>query len=71
MLDCGIRDDFIRAMREAMGPNCSALFLRIGGADDEETLRAAQSHGGLLLRTSLSDRQAQRLRTILSTVPKR
>lgn len=71
LLGCGIRDDFIRALREAMGPNCSALFLRIGGADDEETLNAAQSRGGLLLRTLLSDAQVQRLRTVLVTVPKR
>ena len=25
LLDCGIRDDFIRALRDAVAPNCSAL----------------------------------------------
>jgi uncharacterized membrane protein len=67
LLDCGIRDDFIRTLREALAPNCSALFFRIGGAEDEETLKAAQRCGGLLLRTSLSDTQARNLRTVLSS----
>jgi len=71
LLDCGIGDDFVRTLREALAPNCSALFVRIGGADDEGTLRAVQRCSGLLLRTSLSDTQEQNLRTVLSRVEKR
>jgi uncharacterized membrane protein len=53
--ECGMPDEFIRALGEAISPNCSALFFRLARPEDEETLRLVLTFGGKVLRTSLSD----------------
>jgi uncharacterized membrane protein len=58
-LECSIADEFIRALGAAISPNCSALFFRLAGPEDEEILRYILTFGGKVLRTPLSDEQEQ------------
>ena len=53
--ECGIENEFVRALGEAISPNCSALFFWLASPEDEETLRFILTFGGNALRTSLSD----------------
>ena len=57
--ECSITDEFIRALGEAISPNCSALFFRAAWPEDEELLRYILTFGGKVLRTPLSDEQEQ------------
>jgi uncharacterized membrane protein len=66
LADFGIEDDFIKRVRELVGPGSSAIFL-IGGRTSPD--RAAGVLDGVaveMLRIDLTEEQTQRLREALS-----
>ena len=59
----GIGEDFQRQVREHLQPGTSALFLAIEQADPNKAIAAL--HGGTVIKTTLSDADAQKLRAAL------
>src|SRR5690349_9458003 len=70
MIDYGISDDFIRQLGSIIAPNSSALFVLFRKMNSDKVLPELAQFNGRVLKTSLSDRDEQRLREALSKVNK-
>ena len=66
MTDYGIPDDFIRELGRTIEPNTSALFLLFRQLSADKVLPELSQFSGRVLKTSLSDRDEQRLREALA-----
>ena len=62
MRDVGIRDEFIRDVREKVTPGTSALFVLTSGANQEKVAEEFRGVQAELIRTNLSDEQEAQLR---------
>lgn len=61
----GIGEDFQRQVREHLQPGTSALFLVIEQADPRRVIAALKQHGGTVIKTTVSDADAQKLQDAL------
>ena len=56
--ECGIRDDFVAAIGQALSPNCSALFFAVENLNGDKTIRSILEYGGKLITTPLPAEQS-------------
>jgi uncharacterized membrane protein len=65
--DYGIPDSFIKALGSTILPGTSAIFLLIRSFDEDMVLGRLSTHGGTILKSSLSREQEERLRAALES----
>lgn len=68
MADYGISDDFMRQLGSTLEPGTSALFVLFRKANADKVLPELAQFNGRVLKSSLSNRDEQRLREALSKV---
>lgn len=68
MADYGISDDFMRQLGSTLEPGTSALFVLFRKANADKVLPELSQFNGRVLKTSLNNRDEQRLREALSKV---
>ncbi len=68
MADYCISDDFMRQLGSTLEPNTSALFVLFRRVNADKVLPELSQFNGRVLKTSLSNRDEQRLREALSKV---
>lgn len=68
--DCGIDDDFIKALAAEMQPNSSAIFALVRQVTLDKVEPEIAKFGGKLLYSSLSKEGEQRIQTLLDTAAK-
>lgn len=61
----GVDDEFQRQVRDYVQPGTSALFMVIDRATPDKAIAALEQYGGTVIKTSLSDEDAQRLQEAL------
>lgn len=66
LTDYGISDDFIRQLGSTIEPNSSALFVLLRKVNADKVLPELAEFQGRVLKTSLSDADEQRLRSVLA-----
>ncbi|MBH0179733.1 MAG: DUF1269 domain-containing protein [Nitrospira sp.] len=64
--DYGIPDNFIKQVGGTITPGTSAIFLLIRSADQDKLLAEFSQHEGTILKTSMSQEQEEKLRTVLT-----
>lgn len=64
--DYGIPDNFIKALGGTIARGTSAIFLLIHSADQEKLLSRISRYEGMILKTSLSSEQEEKLRKSLT-----
>ncbi|MBH0197520.1 MAG: DUF1269 domain-containing protein [Nitrospira sp.] len=64
--DYGIPDTFIRQLGSTITLGTSAIFLLIRSADQNKLLAEFSQHEGTILKTSMSQEQEEKLRTVLT-----
>lgn len=61
----GIDDQFQQQVRDYVQPGTSALFMVIDHATPDKAIAALSQYGGTVIKTSLSDEDAQKLQAAL------
>ena len=62
MTDVGVDDEFIKEVGNSIDPGHSALFLLVRDATPDKVLEGLQGFDPIVLQTSLSEEQEERLR---------
>ncbi len=65
--DIGIDDNFMKDVGETLKPGTSALFLLIRKVTPDKVIPEIKQFGGIVLRSSLSQEQEEKLREVLAS----
>lgn len=68
LTDIGINDDFMNELAATLRPGSSALFVLVRKATADKVLEAVTGTGGVVLKTSLSHQDEDRLQAAISAV---
>jgi uncharacterized membrane protein len=63
--DVGINDEFMKKLGEGFKPGTSALFILVRKATPDKVIDEIKKYGGLVLQTSLSHEQEEKLQAAL------